>query len=318
MHIECPHCKTEYNSEDIANTLKNGHYKCPVCEQNFPSSATNKSQNAVQVLPKSKYILPVLIILVITVVSFFLFFKSSDKTETKNLTTLKTTEPGSNPAPASAPVSAPSVTSVSQKTPPPIIQELKAAPEAPKKPDNMQIVEQIAAKYNASHSYTAEGGFVCLDMAIDVWNQLKTNGIDAKIVGGILTESITAWNFRQLAMEGNHAWVIATISPNEQVAIETTAGQVIKKGTREAAPYFKGIVFDNPAEIKRFDLLRKAVVGNCRDANNMVNDWNENVVGKQLRPEEIIARKSQIEQRKQDCERAFNHLKEFESKAIFY
>jgi hypothetical protein len=50
----------------------------------------------------------------------------------------------------------------------------------------------------------------------------------------------------------------------------------------------------------------------------MINDWNKNVAGKQVRPEEVISRKSRIEQRKSDCDNAFNALKEFESKAIFY
>jgi hypothetical protein len=147
---------------------------------------------------------------------------------------------------------------------------------------------------------------------------LKTNGIEAKIMGGTLTESITAWNYRQLAMESNHAWVVATISPSEKVAIETTAGTVIKQGTLDAAPYFKGIAFDDPAQIKRFELLRKLAIGNCRDALKLVDDWKENVTEKQLRPAEIVAKQSKIEQRKQDCENAFREMREFESKAIFY
>ena len=42
-------------------------------------------------------------------------------------------------------------------------------------------------------------------MAIDVWNQLKTNGIEAKIMGGNIKENVTAWNYRQLVRESNHA-----------------------------------------------------------------------------------------------------------------
>ena len=182
----------------------------------------------------------------------------------------------------------------------------------------MKIVELIAAMYHVTHSYTMDGGFVCLDMAIDVWNQLKTRGIDAKIMGGILTENIATWNYRQLAMDSNHAWVIVTISPTEKVAVETTAGIVIKPGMKDYPAYFKGIAFDSPAEIKRFELIRKAAYGNCRATNQMIKDWNENVAGKPMRPEDAIARQSQLEQRKADCENAFNALKEFESKAIFY
>lgn len=314
MQIKCPYCKFEYNSEDIEHALKNGNFTCPVCGKKIPSSfSADKPKSPTLFIPQRKYIIPIFIILgIIAVLAFVLFFKSPDKvTETVNPVTPKITVPLSNPSPS--PVIAPP----DKPKPLETIPEPQA-PQASQKPDKMQIVERIAAMYHASHSYTMEGGFVCLDMAIDVWNQLRTYGIEAKIMGGNIQENITAWNYRQLAMEGNHAWVVATISPNEKVAIETTAGTVIKQGTTEAAPYFKGIAFDDPGQVKRFELLRKAANGNCRDALNLVNDWNENVAGKQLRPEEIIAKKSQIEQRKQDCERAKDYLKEFESKAIFY
>ena len=317
MHIKCPHCKFEFKSDDIAYTLKNGNFKCPICGKKITPSSSENSKSPLLLIPRSKYIITVFIILGIAAVSsFFLFFKSSDKINTKTINTVtsKITAPLSNPA--SSPVSASPVTPISKETMP--TPQALQAPQAPQKPDKMQIVERIAAMYHASHSYTMEGGFVCLDMAIDVWNQLKTYGIESKIMGGNIHENITAWNYRQLAMEGNHAWVIATISPDEKVAIETTEGKVIKQGTTETAPYFKGIAFDDPAQVKRFELLRKLANGNCQDALKLVNDWNENVAGKQLRPEEIIARKSRIEQRKQDCERTFDHLKEFESKAIFY
>jgi len=276
----------------------------------------DKQNSPESYIPQKKYIISAFIILVLVVASAFMFFsKSSDKTIDKvNPIVTKISESSSNPS--SPPVSTSPVASSSQEniTAP---AEISTAP-VPQKPDKMQIIERIAAIYKATHSYTMEGGFVCLDMAIDVWNQLKTNGIEAKIMGGTIQENITAWNYRQLAMEGNHAWVVATVGPNEKVAIETTAGRVIKKGSTDAAPYFKGIAFDDPAQVKRFEQLRKLTAGNCRDANDLANDFNKYINEKQLRPEEIIARKSKYEQRKQDCESAFNQLKEFESKAVFY
>ncbi|KFO67517.1 hypothetical protein ER57_10350 [Smithella sp. SCADC] len=93
-------------------------------------------------------------------------------------------------------------------------------------------------------------------MAIDVWNQLRTNGIEAKIRGGNIKENVTTWNYRQLARENNHVWVAAKLSPTEKVAIETTAGTVIKPGMANSSAYFKGIEFDTPGEIKRFDSLK--------------------------------------------------------------
>src|SRR5208337_1231329 len=121
-----------------------------------------------------------------------------------------------------------------------------------------------------------------------------------------------------LVWESNHAWVVAEPSPTEKVAVETTSGAVIKPGMQNASVYFKGIEFDTPAEIKRFEGLRQKAHEVCKDADHLIRDWNENVAGKQHKSEETIAKQSQLEQRKTDCENTFKELKEFESKARFY
>lgn len=305
MNIKCQHCKVEFNSEDIAHTLKNGKFKCPVCG--------GKITNPVAESPKStpvsinKYIVPAVIFLVIVIAfSAIYFFKPADK---ETPVTNKMTS-----------VAIPSISSTppAQSLPTPVTSAPEAAPPATKRLDKMQIIELIAAAFHKTHTYTLAGDFVCLDMAIDVWNQLRTNGIEAKIMGGNIKENVTTWNYRQLARESNHAWVVAKLSPTEKVAIETTAGTVIKPGMENSSAYFKGIEFDTPGEIKRFDSLRKKANEVCRDASELIKDWNDNFVGKQRRPEEIIARKSQIEQRKQDCEYTLNNLEEFKSRAIFY
>ncbi|MGB5218546.1 MAG: hypothetical protein WBN66_09615 [Smithella sp.] len=302
----------DFNSEDLARTLKDGHYQCPVCDKKIPSPLVNhKNSNPSSFF--NQYRVAVMMVLALVIVSFMIyFFTSSEKTKpTVNAVAPADTQPVSPPLPAPASAQ-PAVAAIPEKTP-----AIPTAP-MPQAPDKMKIVEQIAAEFHRSHSYTLAGEFVCLDMAINVWNQLMTRGIEAKIMGGNIRENITAWNFRQLAMESNHAWVLATISPREKVAVETTAGIVIKPGMKDYAAYFRGLEFDSPAEIKRFELLRKATYANCRATDQMINDWNENVADKQLRPEEVISRKSQIEQRKSDCDNAFRALKEFESKAIFY
>jgi hypothetical protein len=231
------------------------------------------------------------------------FFMSADKTPP--------------PAKTFAPVMIPP-----SSGPPPAQVIAAAAPQAvqpaPQTLNKMQIVELIAASFHKTHTYTLQGDFVCLDMAIDVWNQLRTYGIEAKIMGGNINENITAWNYRQLVRESNHAWVVAKLSPTEKVAIETTAGVVIKPGMNNASAYFKGIEFDNPGEIKRFDSLRKKANDVCRDASELIKDWNENVAGKQQKSEETIKKQSLMEQRKQDCERIFGYLEEFKSRAIYY
>lgn len=304
MNLECKNCKVQFNSEHIAHTLNNGNYKCPVCGTKIPDPLVEHSES----IPAStnKYTAPSIIFLVIVVaLSAIYFLKPADK-ET----------PVTNKM---APVAIPSISSTppAQSLPTPAASVSEAAPPA-KRLDKMQIIELIAAAFHKTHTYTLAGDFVCLDMAIDVWNQLKTNGIDAKIMGGNIKENVTTWNYRQLARESNHAWVVAKLSPTEKVAIETTSGTVIKPGMANSSAYFKGIEFETPGDIKRFDSLRKKANEVCLHASELIKDWNENFVGKQRRPEEIIARKSQIEQRKQDCENTLNNLEEFKSRAIFY
>jgi hypothetical protein len=309
MNIECPHCHFEYKSDDIAHTLKNGNFKCPICGKKIPSPVAEHRKSSLP-SPLGKYLVPVFILLgFITVFAVNYFLKPFDKaTPPATAVAPLMTAPGSIPPPAQA-VAAP----VSPASP--TVQTALPAQQAPSK---LQIVERIAAGFHKTHTYTLEGDFVCIDMAIDVWNQLKTYGIEAKIMGGNIKENITAWNYRQLVWEGNHAWVVAKLSPTEKVAVETTAGIVIKPGMENASAYFRGIEFDDPGQIKRFELLRKKAYEVCRDRDQLINDWNENVAGKQRKSEETIAKQSRIEQRKQDCENTFKDLKEFESRAIFY
>ena len=305
MNIKCQHCKVEFNSEDIAHTLKNGKFKCPVCGGKIPDPLAEPQKSTPVSI--NKYIVPAVIFLVIVAaLSTIYFLKPADK-ETPVANKIASVTIPQNPTPAPA-----------QSLPAPTASVPDAAPPAIKKPDKMQIIELIAAAFHKTHTYTLEGDFVCLDMAIDVWNQLRTNGIEAKIMGGNIKENVTTWNYRQLARESNHAWVVAKLSPAEKVAIETTAGTVIKPGMANSSAYFKGIEFETPGEIKRFDSLRKKANEVCRHASELIKDWNENFVGKQRRPEEIIARKSQVEQRKQDCENTLDNLEEFKSRAIFY
>jgi hypothetical protein len=305
-NIDCPHCHVDFKLNDIAHTLKKGNFTCPVCGKKIPSPLAEHQKDTPSA-PIGRYLVFALILLGIVAAFAAIHFFTP---------VAKTPPPAKTVAPAVIPL----------QSNPPSVQEIAAtaspAPQAPQPApqalNKMQVVELIAAVFHKTHTYTLQGDFVCLDMAIDVWNQLRTHGIEAKIMCGNINEDVTAWNYRQLARESNHAWVVVKLSPTEKVAIETTAGTVIKAGMNNASAYFKGIEFDNAAEIKRFDILRKLANGNCRNASELIKDWNENVANKQLRAEEIIAKQSRIEQRKQDCENTLNKLEEFKSQAIFY
>lgn len=106
----------------------------------------------------------------------------------------------------------------------------------------------IVEHYHQTHIYSKYDFFVCSDMALDVWDMLKAQGISALIeIGNVKTgaKDIT---------EANHAWVLAEVSPGHYLALETTAGYAVWE--EDNPLYYQGWLFDNPREYKRFVELR--------------------------------------------------------------
>ncbi|GAI88828.1 unnamed protein product, partial [marine sediment metagenome] len=109
-----------------------------------------------------------------------------------------------------------------------------------------ETAENIVKWYHETHIYSKYDFFVCSDMALDVWNMLKAQKIDALInIGNVEmgAENIT---------EADHAWVLAETSPGKYLALETTGGYAVSDNPL----YYKGWSFDNPAEYKRFVELK--------------------------------------------------------------
>jgi len=98
--------------------------------------------------------------------------------------------------------------------------------------------------YHKIHTYSKYDLFVCSDMAIDVWNIVETQGINAKIqVGNVDDPNAKPENY-------NHAWVLAEVEPFSYVALETTGGYLVWGS--ENNNYFQGYSFDNPKELKDY------------------------------------------------------------------
>jgi len=111
-----------------------------------------------------------------------------------------------------------------------------------------ETAENIVKRYHDTHIYSKHDFFVCSDMAIDVWNMLKAQEIDALIqIGNVKTpaKDIT---------DVDHAWVLAEVTLGHYLALETTGGYVVYKDDNEL--YYKGWAFDNPKEYKRYVELR--------------------------------------------------------------
>ena len=105
-----------------------------------------------------------------------------------------------------------------------------------------ETAEKIVRYYYETHEYSTSDLFICSDMASEVWNMLKAQGISAIIVVGNKDAAIGD------ILLSNHAWVLAEVSPGEYLALETTAGRVVTKS--ENALYYRGWYFDSPADLK--------------------------------------------------------------------
>ena len=126
---------------------------------------------------------------------------------------------------------------------------------------NTEIVEKIAQDYHATHTYTASDFFVCSDMALDMWNLIKTKGINAKLQVGNVDENISEYEGFEIFSRMNHAWVIAEVAPFTWLAVEPTGGYTVYADDNRL--YYWGISFDSPREFKRFSELRKDLLVAC-------------------------------------------------------
>ena len=145
-----------------------------------------------------------------------------------------------------------------------------------KNPDNNEKVKKIAEEYHNSHTYSLPDFFVCSDMAIDVWNLIKTQGINAKICAGNIDSNIFEGRTMEYSMQNtNHAWTLAETSPMTYIAVETTGGYLVVYGENNL--YYRGFCFENPAKFKKFLTLRDSYFQVCGEAEKMRNYWNENI-----------------------------------------
>jgi hypothetical protein len=141
--------------------------------------------------------------------------------------------------PVSTPSSTPTLVPALRSTPTPLVTEEK----------NIEIVTGIVENYYKTHTYSEYDLFVCADMAIDVWNMVETQEINAKITVGNIDNPNANWT------EYNHAWVLAGVSPDRWLALEPTGGYIVYAEDNEN--YYRGYFFENPKEFKKYLELMK-------------------------------------------------------------
>jgi len=141
---------------------------------------------------------------------------------------------------------------------------------------NMRIVKQIVETYHRTHTYSKEERFVCEQMAIDVWNMVKTQGIKAKIAVGNVKKDIID------SIEADHAWVLAEVSPDNWIALETTGGYLVCSDqsvcrTDNERYYIQSWHFNNPRELEDFKKQKyiPCITGYVRDPFNRCIPFDE-------------------------------------------
>ncbi len=125
---------------------------------------------------------------------------------------------------------------------------------------NIQIAKKIVEEYHQTHTYYEEDIFVCSDMAIEVWNMLKTKGINAIILIGNIDKDNASLT------ECNHAWVLAEVSLDKWYALETTGGYLVYP--QDDPRYYKGWIFITPKQFKEYLQLSNQI-------RDQYSKWND-------------------------------------------
>jgi len=113
-----------------------------------------------------------------------------------------------------------------------------------------ETAEKIVRYYHETHIYSEYDLFVCSDMASEVWNMLKAQGINALVAIGDVDAPVTD------IVLCNHAWVLAEVTPGQHLALETTAGYAVPQS--QNVLYYRGWYFNSPKDLKRHnDLVRE-------------------------------------------------------------
>jgi hypothetical protein len=140
-----------------------------------------------------------------------------------------------------------------------------ATPTESQSDRNIRIANEIVANYHKTHTYTLNDFYVCGDMASDVWDMLKTQGINAKINVGSVDKDITD------IKDATHAWVLAEVAPNQYLALEATAGYSVQK--TDNPRYYTGWSFYNPKQLKNYQQLSKQYNDAVSKYNSAFNDY---------------------------------------------
>ncbi|MFC1914038.1 hypothetical protein ACFLXF_02055 [Chloroflexota bacterium] len=130
-----------------------------------------------------------------------------------------------------------------------------------------ETAEKIVKYYHETHVYSTYDLFVCSDMASEVWNMLKAQGINAIIVVGDIDMTVSD------IILCDHAWVLAEVAPGEYLALEATGGYVVPESKNPL--YYRGWFFDSPSGLKSHNELVREYNVRVEIRNNINDEANE-------------------------------------------
>jgi hypothetical protein len=161
---------------------------------------------------------------------------------------------------------------------------------------NYIAIRSMLYDYHMKHTYMKNNFYVCLDMAMDVWNILSTMGIRAKVMVGNAGKDISSDGTMKDYIGGmNHAWVMAEVMPSLWIPLETTGGYIVEPSMRNYHFYNKGTAFDSPRQCKDFNSNRTAMFETINEIPPMLDNFNRNYAGKPITAEttEYVGRMKQ-------------------------
>ncbi len=169
-------------------------------------------------------------------------------------------------------------------------------------------VSEIAKKYYETHTYSTLDLFVCVDMAIDVWNQLRTKNLGAYLqVGNIDTNLTNLADGLEMLRAVNHVWVMFEAYPGEYLPLEVTAGSIVTSADPRAERYYEGWKFDNPKRLKEFIDARRRAFEVCGQSERLVEIYNRAFAGRRITGDTLAAQ-GMIILKKQECNQAVEEL----------
>jgi TPR repeat protein len=172
----------------------------------------------------------------------------------------------------------------------------------------MREVSEIAKKYCETHTYSTLDLFVCVDMAIDVWNQLRTKNIGARLqVGNLDTNLRKLPNAFEQIKYVNHVWVMFEVYPGEYLPLEVTAGRVVSGNEQQLERYYWGWEFETPKGLKAFIDARRRAFEVCGQSDRLVEIFNKTFARRRVTAD-TLATEGMIILKKQECNQAVEEL----------